>query len=367
MTAESSLARFGSGKSVKRVEDDALLTGRGVFADDVAAPDQAHLHFLRSPHPHATIVAIDSAAAAAMPGVIAIVTGDDLVRAGVKPLVQSADFKRGDGSPTAAPPQHVLAVGTVRYVGEAVAAVVAQTREQARDAAEAIDVRYDPLPMVADLVDAVAPGAPLVWPAATGNIAAEKRHGDAAATAAAFANAAHVVKLDLFNQRLIPCPIEPRATSASFDVASGRITLRVSCQTPTGLRDELCNEVLGIPAGQSARAGRRRRRRLRHEDRALRGGRRRRVLHATVAAAAQVVRRPDGGIPVGDARPRSQQHGGARARYRRPDSRAAGHVVRESGRLCDARGGRHPADDRSRGWRPASTTSRPSMCGSPAC
>ena len=247
MTAESSLARFGSGKSVKRVEDDALLTGRGVFADDVAAPDQAHLHFLRSPHPHATIVAIDSAAAAAMPGVIAIVTGDDLVRAGVKPLVQSADFKRGDGSPTAAPPQHVLAVGTVRYVGEAVAAVVAQTREQARDAAEAIDVRYDPLPMVADLVDAVAPGAPLVWPAATGNIAAEKRHGDAASTAAAFANAAHVVKLDLFNQRLIPCPIEPRATSASFDVASGRITLRVSCQTPTGLRDELCNEVLGIP------------------------------------------------------------------------------------------------------------------------
>ena len=209
MTAESPLVRFGSGKSVRRVEDDALLTGNGVFADDVAAPSQAHLHFLRSPHPHATIVAIDATAAAAMPGVVAIVTGADLVRAGVKPLVQSADFKRADGSPTAAPPQHVLAVGTVRYVGEAVAAVVADTREQARDAAEAIDVRYEPLPMVADLVDAVAPGAPLVWPEATGNVAVETRHGDAAATAAAFAKAAHVVSLDIVNQR-----VDPRARSS---------------------------------------------------------------------------------------------------------------------------------------------------------
>jgi carbon-monoxide dehydrogenase large subunit len=243
----SKYARFGSGQSVLRVEDDRLLAGTGSFADDVSSPHQAHVCFLRSPYPHARILGIDKTAAAALPGVIAIVTGDDLVRARVKPLPSSTDFRRADGSPSASPPRHALAVGTVRFVGEAVAAVIAQTREQARDAAEAIDVRYDTLPMVADPVDAIANGAPLVWPAASGNIAAEIRHGSAAAAAAAFDKAAHVVSLDLVNQRVAPCPIEPRAALASYDAATDRITLRVSCQCPTGLRDDLCNEVLGIP------------------------------------------------------------------------------------------------------------------------
>ena len=246
MSGESQYARFGSGKSVRRVEDQALLTGAGIFADDVSLPGQAYVCFLRSPYPHARIVAIDAASAAAMPGVVAIVTGADLVAAGVKPLPLSIDFKRGDGSPTASPPRHSLAVDTVRFVGEAIAAVIAQSAEEARDAAEAIDVRYEALPMVADLDDAVAAGAPLVWPAATGNVAAEIRHGDAAAAAAAFGRAAHVVTLDLVNQRVAPCPIEPRAILASYDKTTGRITLRVSCQTPTGLRDALCAEVLGI-------------------------------------------------------------------------------------------------------------------------
>ena len=247
MTTQSQSARFGSGKSVLRVEDEALLKGAGLFTDDATLPGQANVCFLRSPHPHARIAAIDTKVAAALPGVIAIVTGDDLVRAGVKPLPLSADFKRPDGSPTASPPRHALAVGTVRFVGEAVAAVVAETIAQARDAMEAIDVRYEPLPCVVDADDAVAPGAPLVWPAATSNVAAEARHGDAAATEAAFAKAAHVVTLDLVNQRLAPSPIEPRAIVASFDAATGRITLRVSNQTPTGLRDSLCADVLGMP------------------------------------------------------------------------------------------------------------------------
>lgn len=250
MTAVSQYTSFGSGKSVRRVEDEALLTGAGVFADDVALPDQAPVCFLRSPHPHARIVAIDTTMASGLPGVVAIVTGDDLVRAGVKPLPQSVDFKRSDGSPTASPPQHALAVGTVRFVGEAVAAVIAQSIEQARDASEAIDVRYEPLPMVVDVGAAVARGAPLVWPAAAGNVACELRHGNAGATAAIFAQAAHVVTLDLVNQRLAPCPIEPRATQASYDSATERITLRVSCQTPTGLRDALCEEVLGLAPGK---------------------------------------------------------------------------------------------------------------------
>ena len=130
MSGESQYARFGSGKSVRRVEDQSLLTGAGMFADDVSLPGQAYVCFLRSPYPHARMVAIDTAAASAMPGVIAIVTGADLVRAGVKPLPLSADFRRGDGSPTASPPRHALAVDTVRFVGEAVAAVIAQQRRR---------------------------------------------------------------------------------------------------------------------------------------------------------------------------------------------------------------------------------------------
>ncbi len=244
MSAPDTASRFGSGRAVRRVEDDALLAGRGVFADDVSPPGQLVLHFLRSPHPHARIVSIDARAASAMPGVVAVLTGDDLLRAGVQPLVASADFKRADGSPTAAPPQHALAAGVVRYVGECVAAVVAGSMHQARDAAEAIDVRYEPLPSVADADLAVAPGAPLVWDAAGGNVACEARHGDAKKAADAFAKAAHVVALDLVNQRVIPAPIEPRTTLATVD-ATGRLTLRTSCQTPTGWRDELAG-VIGI-------------------------------------------------------------------------------------------------------------------------
>jgi len=246
MKQSAQYGRFGSGQAVRRVEDESLLTGAGQFVDDYNLPGQAHVMFLRSPHAHARVLGVDTKAAAGMPGIVAVVTGEDLVRAGVKPLPSSADFRRADGSPTAAPPRHALAVDTVRFVGEAVAAVVADTPAAARDALEAIDVRYDVLPCVVDARAAVAAGAPQVWPAASGNVAAEIRHGDAAAAAKAFASAAHVVALDLFNQRLAPSPIEPRALVASYDAESGRITLRASSQTPAGLRDALCGEVLGI-------------------------------------------------------------------------------------------------------------------------
>jgi len=246
--SESKYARFGSGRSVPRVEDEALLKGEGRFADDVSAPGQAHLVFLRSPHAHARIRAIDAAAAAAMPGVLAVVTGADLVRAGVKPLPSSADFRRADGSPSASPPRHALAVDTVRFVGEAVAAIVAESKHQARDAAEAVEVDYETLPAVVEPAAALEPGAPVVWPAASRNIACEIRHGDAKATAAAFARAAHVVTLDLENQRVAPSPLEPRAVLAGYDGATKRITVRASSQMPTGLRDTLSAEVLGIPS-----------------------------------------------------------------------------------------------------------------------
>jgi carbon-monoxide dehydrogenase large subunit len=248
MGASMQYGRFGSGNAVRRVEDESLLTGRGNFTDDVNAPGQAHVLFLRSTYPHARIVTIDGSAAAQMPGVIAVVTGPELAKAGVKPLPSSTDFRRVDGSPTAAPPRYALAVDTVRFVGEAVAAVVAETRAQARDALEAIEVDYEPLPVVIDPVAAVGAGSPLVWPVATNNIAAEIRHGDVTAATKAFDAAAHVVALDLVNQRLAPSPIEPRAVLATYDAQGDRLTLRVSSQTPTGLRDALCDPVLGIAA-----------------------------------------------------------------------------------------------------------------------
>ena len=245
MNDQSTPTRFGSGKSVRRVEDLNLLTGAGQFADDFDEPGQLRLMILRSAYPHARIRSISTDAACALPGVIAVYTGQDLQSAGLKAMPQSADFRRVDGSPTAAPPQHALAVDTVRYVGEAVAAVVAETAAQARDALDAIEIDYDPLPMVATMPDAVAAGAPLVWPDATGNIAVEMRHGDAQKTTDAFARAAHSIRLDLVNQRVIPAPIEPRATLVAHDTSTNRTTLRVSCQTPTGLRDEMAG-VLGI-------------------------------------------------------------------------------------------------------------------------
>jgi aerobic carbon-monoxide dehydrogenase large subunit len=248
--AQTQPARFGSGQAVRRLEDDALLAGAGQFTDDVTLPAQAQLFFVRSPYPHARIVAVDTTAALAMPGVLQIVTGADLVAAGVQPIPGGAsNFSRADGSPGAAPPRRALAHERVRFVGEAVAAVVALTLEQARDAAEAVRIDYDELPMVVDLNDATAPGAPALCPQAPDNIAAETRYGDAGATAAAFARARHVVALDLVNQRLAPLSLEPRSVLAGFDSASQRLTIRMSTQMPSGVRNSVC-DALGIAKEQ---------------------------------------------------------------------------------------------------------------------
>src|ERR1700677_1572455 len=246
MNDQSIVARFGSGREVQRIEDAGLIVGAGRFCDDVPLASQTHLRFLRSPHAHARIVAIDAAAAATEHGVIAVMTGADLVNAGVKPTPVSPIFQRPDGSPGATPLRPALAHETVRFVGEAVVAVVAETIEQAKDALDAIVVEYEELPVVTGLKEATAPDAPLVWPAATGNIAAQMRHGDAAAADAAFATAAHIVTLDLVNQRLAPTPLEPRSVSANWDEATDRLTMRLSSQMPSGARDALC-DALALP------------------------------------------------------------------------------------------------------------------------
>ncbi|GAB3470614.1 carbon monoxide dehydrogenase [Polaromonas eurypsychrophila] len=238
-------ARFGSGQAVHRLEDDALLTGVGQFTDDVTLEQETHLFFVRSPYPHARIAALDSTVALAMPGVLAIVTGADLVAAGVKAIPGIGGFLRADKSPCATPPRRALAHERVRFVGEPVAAVVALSLRLARDAAEAIIVDYDELPMVVDVNDAMAAGAPALCPEAPDNIAAETRYGDAAATTAAFAAARHIVKLDIVNQRLAALSLEPRSVLAGFDTASQRLTIRMSTQMPSGVRNSVC-DALGI-------------------------------------------------------------------------------------------------------------------------
>ncbi|HEY2891444.1 MAG TPA: xanthine dehydrogenase family protein molybdopterin-binding subunit [Dongiaceae bacterium] len=246
MADETAAGRFGSGREVRRIEDRALLLGAGRFTDDVSLPGQLHLCFLRSPHAHAKLTGIDAGAARAMPGVVAVLTGADLQAAGVKPQAVTSAFKHPDGGEAATPFRPALALERVRFVGEAVAAVIAETRAQAKDALEAITVDYEELPAVTGLAEAVAPNAPQIWPAATGNIVARSHFGDAAAAEAAFEAAAHVVSLHLVNQRLAPTPMEPRSTLASHDTASGRLTLHLSSQMPSSARDALA-AALEIP------------------------------------------------------------------------------------------------------------------------
>lgn len=246
MTTELNPTRFGSGQAVRRLEDESLLSGTGRYTDDVTLPEQAHLVFLRSSYPHARILSIDTSAAAAMPGVLRVITGAEMVEAGVKPLPGAAGFKRADGSDSASPPRYAIAHERTRFVGEVVAAVVADTVQQARDAAEAIMVDYEDLPMVVDLASATADGAPLLCEEATGNVAAEMRHGSSEAATAAFAKASHVVALDVNNQRVVALTIEPRSVLAARDAQTGRLTIRMSTQMPSGVRDAVC-AAIGLP------------------------------------------------------------------------------------------------------------------------
>ncbi|MET0879071.1 MAG: xanthine dehydrogenase family protein molybdopterin-binding subunit [Tardiphaga sp.] len=239
--------RFGAGLSPKRLEDQRLLTGQGLFIDDKPEDGALWLHVLRSPHAHAKIVSIDTAAARAMPGVEAIYTGADLVAEDVGTLPTLPIFKRPDGSAATFPPRRLLAHEIVRFAGESVAAIVATSRTAAQLAAEAIDVVYEVMPAVVDPAAAVEPGAPVVWPDAPDNIVAVMSYGDVAKVDAAFAAAKHVVSLDIVSQRLIPSAMEPRSTIAEVDEKSGRLTLHVQSQTPASTRDILADAILKRP------------------------------------------------------------------------------------------------------------------------
>src|SRR5712692_685724 len=238
--------RFGAGQPVKRLEDQRLLTGKGLFIDDRPEDGALWLHMLRSPHAHAKIVSIDIKAAREMPGVEAVYTGADLVADDIGTIPTLSVFMRPDGKPMTVPPRRLLAHEIVRFAGEPVAAVVATSRVAAQTAAEAITVEYEALPSVVDPILATKPGAPVVWAEAPDNIVAAMSYGDAAAVEAAFASAAHVVSLDLISQRLIPSAMEPRSTIAEID-KTGRLILHVQSQTPGSTRDLLAEQVLKRP------------------------------------------------------------------------------------------------------------------------
>ena len=239
--------RFGAGQPVKRLEDQRLLTGKGQFIDDKPAEGTLWLHVLRSPHAHAEIVSLDTAAATAMPGVEAVFTGADLIKDDIGTIPTLNIFKRPDGKPMTVPPRRLLAHEVVRFAGEPIAAVVASSRTLAQEAAEAIVVEYRELPAVVDPIEATRPGAPAVWPDAPDNIVAAMSYGDAAKVEAAFASAAHTVSLDLVSQRLVPSAMEPRSTIAEVDKKSGRLTLHVQSQTPGSTRDVLAEAILKRP------------------------------------------------------------------------------------------------------------------------
>jgi carbon-monoxide dehydrogenase large subunit len=233
------------GQSVRRKEDVRFLTGNGQYTNDVALPNARHAFFLRSPHAHATIRAIDTTRAKAAPGVVDVFTGADLT--GVNGLPCGWLITSTDGTPMKEPPHPVLAQGKVRYVGDGVALVIADTLHHAKDAAELIDVDYDVLPAAVNCVDTLKPGAPQIHDGAPGNKCYTWALGDKAAVDAAFAKAAHVTKLDLVNNRLIPNAIEPRAATASYSRSDDSYTLYVANQNPHVERLLMTAFVLGLP------------------------------------------------------------------------------------------------------------------------
>jgi carbon-monoxide dehydrogenase large subunit len=237
----------GIGASVRRKEDFRFLSGRGNYTDDINRPGQVYAFLKRSDRPHAKIGGIDTTAAKAAPGVVAVFTGADMAADNVGGLPCGWQIHNKDGSPMAEPPHPVLAIGKVRHVGDPVAVVIATTKQAAKDAAELLDIDYQDLPAVASLADAAKPGASLVHDEVPGNVCYDWHIGDKAALEAAFAGAAKVVKLELENNRLIPNAMEPRAAVGDYDTSNGDYTLYTTSQNPHVIRLLMGAFVLHIP------------------------------------------------------------------------------------------------------------------------
>jgi len=244
--------KFGIGQPVRRFEDWRLITGGGRYTDDIVLPGTAYAFVLRSPVAHGRIARIDATAARRMPGVLFVATGADVQADGLGEIPCTVPLTNRDGTPRHDTPRPLLALGKVRHVGQPVALVVAETLTAARDAAEAIEIDYEPLPVVTEARDALAPGAPRVFDHIPGNVVFDWDNdmGDAKATDAAFAKAARVVTLDLINNRVVANSMEPRNAIAEYDAATGRSTLTTATQGPHFVRDPLAEIILKIPKEQ---------------------------------------------------------------------------------------------------------------------
>jgi aerobic carbon-monoxide dehydrogenase large subunit len=238
-----SIEKFAVGQSVPRKEDPMLLRGQGHYTDDISLPAQAYVVMVRSQNAHGIIRSIDTEAARKMPGVLGVYTAADLK--GYGPLKCVVPFNNRDGTPMKKPLREALAVGKVRYVGDPVAFVVAESVLAAKDAAEAVVVDIDQLPSVTDAEAAAQDGAPILYDDVPGNVSLDYHYGDAEAVKAAFAKAAHVTKLAIVNSRLVVAPMEPRAALAAYD--GQRFTLYVGSQGVFGMRANI-SEALGVPA-----------------------------------------------------------------------------------------------------------------------
>ncbi len=236
-TDSLALAKFGVGQPVRRTEDPVLVQGHGRYTDDINLPGQAYAVIIRSSHAHGVIKSIDTEAARGMPGVLGVYTAADLKDYGVFKCV--AAFKNRDGSEMKKPERRALADGKVRFVGDPVACVVAETLLQAKDAAEAVTVDIDPLPAVSLASDAAKPDAPRLYDDVPGNVALDYHFGDTEKVTAAFKAAAHVSTLSLRNTRLVVNAMEPRAAIADYDKARNHFTLHTGCQGAFGLKGQL--------------------------------------------------------------------------------------------------------------------------------
>src|SRR6185436_13531743 len=241
------MGEYGIGQSVRREEDPYLVRGLGRYVDDVTVQGQLRGYVLRSPHGHAAVKSIDTSAAKAMPGVHLILTGKDEAITSLGTQRPMMPRKKRDGSPATGTPQHALARERVRYVGDFVAFVVAETLNEAKDAAEAIAVTYEALPAVVEVEEALKSGAPLLWPEYPGNAAFVGSAGDKAATDAAFAKAAHVARHRMVINRITTNSMEPRGCVAEYDGRDDRVTLRCTVQGPHTIRRFLAGEILKIP------------------------------------------------------------------------------------------------------------------------
>lgn len=224
-----------------------LLTGQGRYTDDVNPPGQLFAQFVRSPHAHGILRRIDVAAATAMPGVVAVITGEELAQAGYGSLRCTMAFTNADGLPMRGPERASLATDKVRFVGDPVNCVVAESRAAARDAAEAVLLDIEPLPAVTEASAAAVPGAPVLYDSHPDNVVLDFHHGDRDAVAAAFTEAAHVVRLALRNNSVVVCAMEPRAAVAEYDVTGERFILHVGSQGVWGLRNQLADDLLRVP------------------------------------------------------------------------------------------------------------------------